>query len=81
MPELVFTAVMRIRDGNPYLAVSASRARAIKPDWRRPLPVLVQINGKPAKPWRITFNGLRKGATHHQTGLVLQNVRRLSGFV
>jgi hypothetical protein len=43
-----FTAVIRIRGGNPFILVSASRATAIKPGWRKPLPVLVRVNGKPA---------------------------------
>jgi hypothetical protein len=35
--------------------VSALRANAIKPGWRKPLPVLLRINGKPAKAWRINM--------------------------
>jgi hypothetical protein len=55
MANLTFTSVIEIRDGNPYVIVSAARARRIKPDWRRPLPVLVRINGKPAAAWRINM--------------------------
>lgn len=40
---------MRIRGINPYVVVSAKRATKIKPGWRKPLPVLVRINGKPEK--------------------------------
>jgi hypothetical protein len=43
------SAVIKIRDINPFILVSASRANAIKPGSRKPLPVLVRINGKPAK--------------------------------
>ena len=50
-----FTTVIKIRGVNPYILVSASRANAIKPGWRKPLPVLVRINGKPAKSWRINM--------------------------
>jgi hypothetical protein len=50
-----FSAVMKILDPNPYVRVSASRARALKPGWRKPLPVLVRINGKPNPPWRINM--------------------------
>lgn len=50
-----FTAAMRIRDGNPYVHVSAARATLVKPGWRKPLPVLVRINGKPTHPWRINM--------------------------
>lgn len=50
-----FAAVIKIRGINPFVLVSASRANAIKPGWRKPLPVLVRINGKPADPWRINM--------------------------
>jgi hypothetical protein len=36
-------------------SVSARRASAIKPGWRKPLPVLVRINGEPAEAWRINM--------------------------
>ena len=49
-------ARIKIRDGNPYVDISRSRARALKPGWRRPLPVLVRVNGQPTrKPWRINL--------------------------
>jgi hypothetical protein len=35
MPEQKFTAVIRIRGINPYIAISASRAKALKPAWFR----------------------------------------------
>jgi len=54
-PGSSFTAVIQIRGINPYILVTASRANAIKPGWRKPLPVRVRINGKPAKPWRINM--------------------------
>src|ERR1700681_4176840 len=50
-----FSAVIMIRDINPFILVSASRANSIRPGWRKPLPVLVRINGKPAKAWRINM--------------------------
>ncbi len=55
MAVLTFRSAIKIREGNPYIPVSAARARAIKPDWRRPLPVLVRLNGKPAEAWRINM--------------------------
>ncbi|HKY21812.1 MAG TPA: DUF1905 domain-containing protein [Vicinamibacterales bacterium] len=62
MPTHHFTARIRIFNGNPYVYVSATRARAIKPGWRRPLPVLVRVNGQPAvKPWRINMMPIGKG--------------------
>ena len=55
MAALRFRAKMLIRDGNPYVPVTAARARALKPAWRRPMPVLVQVNGKPRPPWRVNL--------------------------
>jgi hypothetical protein len=58
-----FSARIRIFNGNPFVYVSAARARAIKPDWRKPLPVLVRINGMPKrKPWRINMMPIGTGA-------------------
>jgi uncharacterized protein DUF1905/bacteriocin resistance YdeI/OmpD-like protein len=57
-----FTAVVRIRGGNPFILVSASRATAIKPDWRKPLPVLVRVNGKPTNAWRINMMPVGNGS-------------------
>jgi hypothetical protein len=57
-----FAAVMRTFNGNPYILVSAARAKAIKASWRKPLPVLVRINGEPSKtPWRINMMPIGNG--------------------
>ena len=50
-----FSAVIKIRESNPYIAVSAARANAVKPGWRRPLPVLLRINGAPENAWRVNM--------------------------
>jgi hypothetical protein len=55
MTMLRFKATMKVREGNPYVLVSAARAKKIRPGWRRPLPVLLRINGKPEKAWRINM--------------------------
>ena len=55
MPALKFRAKMLIREANPYVWVSAARAKALRPGWKRPMPVLVKINGKPTPPWRINL--------------------------
>ena len=55
MAMLRFIAVIQIRDGNPYIPVSAARAKTLKPDWRKPMPVRVRINGKPEEAWRINM--------------------------
>lgn len=46
---------MKIREGNPYIPMGKARVARIQPGWKRPLPVLVRINGKPAKAWRINM--------------------------
>jgi hypothetical protein len=56
MPKISFKAAIRILGVNPYVHVSAMRASTLQPGWRKPLPVLVRVNGKPEKkPWRINM--------------------------
>ncbi len=55
MAASTFTATIQIRGINPFILVSALQASAIKPGWRKPLPVLARINGKPEKAWRINM--------------------------
>jgi hypothetical protein len=50
-----FNAVIQIRGVNPYVLVSRARAKAIKSGWRKPMPVLVRVNGKPQDGWRINM--------------------------
>jgi bacteriocin resistance YdeI/OmpD-like protein/uncharacterized protein DUF1905 len=51
-----FRALVKIRGINPYVGVSAQRAGRVRSNWRKPMPVLVRINGEPArKPWRINM--------------------------
>lgn len=57
-----FTAAIKIRGINPFILVSAVRANAIKPGWRKPLPVLVRINGKPESAWRINMMPVGDGS-------------------
>jgi hypothetical protein len=76
MATLVFTSVIKIRGVNPFILVTASRANAIKPSWRKPLPVLVRINGKPEKAWRINMMPVGDGSFY----LYLHgDVRKASG--
>ena len=62
MRSSVFTAVIKIRGVNPFVLVSALRANAIKPGWRKPLPVLVRINGEPADAWHINMMPVGDGS-------------------
>src|SRR5579859_5115220 len=71
-----FVAVIEIRGVNPFILVSAFRANAIKPGWRKPLPVLVRINGKPENAWRINMMPAGDGSFY----LYLRgDVRKASG--
>lgn len=53
--SLRFKTKMLIRDGNPYVPVSAAQAADLLPGWRKPMPVLIRINGKPKSAWRINM--------------------------
>jgi hypothetical protein len=53
--SLRFISKILIRDINPYIPVSAAQAALLRPGWRKPLPVLVRINGKPRTAWRINM--------------------------
>ncbi|HEV2599158.1 YdeI/OmpD-associated family protein [Sphingopyxis sp.] len=50
-----FKAKIEIRGINPYVLVSPARAGRIKAGWKKPMPVLVQVNGQPDPPWRINM--------------------------
>lgn len=52
---MLFPAQIRLLSINPYILVSPARAAALKPNWRKPLPVLVRINGSPEQQWRINL--------------------------
>jgi len=72
----VFEAVIQIRGINPFVEVSSSVAGILKPRWRKPLPVLVRVNGKPADLWRVNMMPMGNGNFYlylHET------VRKASG--
>jgi hypothetical protein len=48
-------AQIEINGVNPYVLVPSSMASALKPQWRRPIPVLVKVNGMPESYWRINM--------------------------
>ena len=76
MTVLRFRSVIKLRSPNPYILVTAPQAKSIKPGWRKPLPVLVRIDGKPAEPWRINMMPVGDGSFY----LYLHgDVRRASG--
>src|ERR1700758_3788595 len=68
--------VIRIQGVNPFVEVSSSQANALKPGWRKPLPVLVRINGQPVTAWRTNMMPDGKGNFY----LYLPgNMRKVSG--
>lgn len=62
MSALTLTAEIHIRQGNPYILIRSQHAQQIKKDWRKPMPVLIQINGQPKKPWRINMMPVGDGS-------------------
>lgn len=62
MNSLCFRSVIEITNINPYVLVSAEQAARLKNDWRKPLPVLVHINGMPGEPWRINLMPIGDGS-------------------
>jgi hypothetical protein len=75
--RLRFHAPMKIIGINPYVLVSAARARALQPGWKKPMPVRIRVNGHPkAKAWRINMMPTGKGSFY----LYLHgDVRKASG--
>lgn len=62
MGSLHFKTTIEIYNGNPYVLVSHERAEKLQSGWRKPLPVAVQINGKPDKPWHINMMPIGDGS-------------------
>jgi|ERR1700722_4754427 hypothetical protein len=52
---LSLDSIIEIRGVNPFVGVSSSQANALKPGWRKPLPVLVRINRDSAPVWRTNM--------------------------
>lgn len=59
---LRFRSEILIYNGNPYVHVSSARAAKLKPGWKKPMPVLVRINGRPDAWWRINMMPIGDGA-------------------
>lgn len=47
---------------NPYVDVSVERVALLRPDWRKPLPVLVRLNDCPKTPWRTNLMPVGDGS-------------------
>ncbi|MES2826439.1 MAG: YdeI/OmpD-associated family protein [Pseudomonadota bacterium] len=66
--SIVFTATIEKRGINPYVLVSAQLAAQLKENWRKPLPVLVQVNNKPEPPWCINMMPVGDGSFYLYLG-------------
>jgi len=60
--QISFCATIEMNGINPFVLVSAECAARIRKNWRKPLPVLVRVNGKPEKPWRINMMPVGDGS-------------------
>jgi Domain of unknown function (DUF1905)/Bacteriocin-protection, YdeI or OmpD-Associated len=60
-PGLEFSARVLLVGVNPYVEVSAERAAALRPGWRRPLPVVVRLNGGPERAWTTNLMPVGEG--------------------
>jgi hypothetical protein len=56
-----FSARVDMVGVNPYVLVDDERANRLRPGWRRPMPVLVKINGRPDSPWRTNMMPVGNG--------------------
>ena len=76
MSKIRFRSLIEINNINPYVLVSARSVARIREGWRKPLPVRVRVNGKPAKAWRINMMPVGHGSFY----LYLHgDVRKASG--
>lgn len=62
MADLHFKGKIEINGINPYVLVSKDRAQKLQLGWKKPMPVLIQINGKPEKPWKINMMPIGDGS-------------------
>ena len=47
---------------NPYVLIGAAHAARLQPGWRKPMPVRIQVNGKPSAGWRINMMPVGDGS-------------------
>src|ERR1700722_2257743 len=62
MTTLRFRAQIETNKINPYVLVDARRAARLQKNWRKPMPVCIQVNGKPDQPWRINMMPIGDGS-------------------
>jgi hypothetical protein len=62
MVTLHFRAVIEMNGINPFVLVRATLAAHLRKGWRKPMPVLVRVNGQPERPWRINLMPVGDGS-------------------
>ncbi len=62
MADLHFEGKIEIYNGNPYVLISKSRAQELQKCWRKPMPVVIQVNGQPNPAWRINMMPIGDGS-------------------
>lgn len=77
MKAVVFNDLIKIRGINPFVLVAAVHANALKPGWRKSLPVLLRINSEPAAPLRTNMMPVGDGSFY----LYLNGVARIAAGV
>jgi Domain of unknown function (DUF1905)/Bacteriocin-protection, YdeI or OmpD-Associated len=59
---LVLEAPIELTGVNPYIRVAADQAALLAPGWRRPLPVVLRLDGAPDRLWRTSMMPVGSGA-------------------
>lgn len=57
-----FKGTIEIIGINPYILVDKARAQQLQAGWKKPMPVLVQVNGQPNPPWHINMMPIGDGS-------------------
>lgn len=60
-PPLSLRSRIEMHGINPCILIKPGQAALLRPDWRGPMPVRVQVNDKPEIPWRINLMPRRDG--------------------
>ena len=61
MKLLHFSSLIEIREGNPYILVERLLAEQVKTGWKRPMPVIITVNGEPKDGWHINMMPVGNG--------------------
>lgn len=77
MSKCRFKTVMKIRGINPFVEVSAERVADVKPGWRKPLPVLVRIDGKPQNAHRTNMMPVGDGSFYLYLNDIVRRAARV----